>query len=71
MAEEQAASPRNDSTPEPANLDTLRAFTWKVHDYTSELIRFADTKASIVPALSTGIISIFLGARIHLPPTRT
>jgi len=53
------------------NLDALLAYVWKVHDYTNDLIRFADTKASMILALASGILGILFGAKIHYPFTKS
>lgn len=40
-------------------------FLWKVHGYTSEYIRFADSKAAVVIAISTALIAALFAARCH------
>ena len=62
-----AGAPLVDSWPPRASGEpgSVLLFVWKVHDQTHDLIRFADTKASIVLALTSGILSILFGAKIH------
>ncbi|MBV9124412.1 MAG: hypothetical protein JO112_13715 [Planctomycetes bacterium] len=53
---------------EPGSLsedDQRIAFVWKAHEYTGELIRFADAKASVILALTTGLLTILFGAKIQ------
>lgn len=40
-------------------------FIWKVHAYTNEYIRFADTKAAAVIAWSGGLIGVLISAKAH------
>lgn len=40
-------------------------FIWKVHGYTNEHIRFADTKAGAVITASGGILGVLLAAKVH------
>jgi hypothetical protein len=40
-------------------------FAWKVHEYTTEHIRFADQKAGAVIAWSGGLIGVMLAAKAH------
>jgi hypothetical protein len=45
--------------------DPTEEFLWKVHGYTSEFIRFADTKAALVVAWSSTLISGLFGLKAH------
>jgi hypothetical protein len=39
-------------------------FLWKVHQYTNEYIRFADTKAAFIAAVSTALIGSLVSSSI-------
>jgi hypothetical protein len=41
-------------------------FLWKVHEFTHQHIRFADTKAALVIMGASGLLSALFGARLHL-----
>src|SRR5437763_11946832 len=47
-------------------------FLWKVHSYTNDYIRFADTKAGIALALVAGLLATLFGSKAHyyLAPSR-
>jgi Family of unknown function (DUF5706) len=49
------------SRPAPPQAD----FVWKVHPYTNEYIRFADTKAAAVIAWSAALIGILFALKAH------
>lgn len=49
-----------------AASDTVRReFIWKTHDYTNNYIRFADTKAALIIALTSGLLASLLGVKAH------
>ena len=43
--------------------DFQTGFVWKVHDYTNNYIRFADSKAAVVVALGTGLLAGLVNVR--------
>jgi hypothetical protein len=45
--------------------DERDSFLWNVHSYTREHIRFADTKAAVVTAWSSGLLGVLLTAKLH------
>jgi hypothetical protein len=57
------------AAPATAPLGSVSAnrldFLWKTHSYISEYIRFADTKATVVIALSTGLLAALLATKAH------
>ena len=40
-------------------------FAWKVHSYTNEYIRFADSKAGLTLAVAAGLVASLFGAKAH------
>lgn len=48
-----------------AQPSSAAEFIWKVHGYTNEHIRFADTKAGAVITASGGILGVLLAAKVH------
>ncbi len=40
-------------------------FAWKVHGYTNEYIRFADSKAGVALAIAAGLVASLFGAKAH------
>jgi|SRR5208337_832171 len=40
-------------------------FIWKVHDYTNNYIRFADTKAALVIVVASGLTASLYAAQAH------
>ena len=58
---------------DPPPSDTFRLeFLWKTHSYTNDYIRFADTKAAIIIALSSALLGSLLTIKAHyfLAPSR-
>jgi hypothetical protein len=54
------------SPPEVASHNAIqRDFLWKVHDYTNNYIRFADTKAAFAIGFASALISAMFGANLH------
>ena len=51
----------------PVGVPTLdlQDFLWKTHSYMNDYIRFADTKAAIVIALSTALLGGLITAEAH------
>ena len=43
----------------------LQDFLWKTHSYMNDYIRFADTKAAVVIALSTALLGGLIAAEAH------
>jgi hypothetical protein len=52
-------------TPEGGDTPTQIEFAWHVHTYTNEYVRFADTKAAAVLAISAGLIGGLFAAKAH------
>lgn len=50
----------------PASIDELREFTWRVHTYTNEYIRFADAKAGAVFAIGSAVVGALWVSKAHL-----
>jgi hypothetical protein len=45
--------------------DRTEDFLWKVHSYTNDYIRFADTKAAVVIAWASALVSGLYGLKAH------
>ena len=65
------AIPLLPAAPSPSGSFPLD-FIWKVHDYTNNYIRFADTKAAVMIALATGLLAglLKIGAHHYCSPYR-
>ena len=60
------ADPKSTSLDGASNADSaLLEFLWRIHSYTNDNIRFADSKAGIVIAISSGILAALFGIRAH------
>jgi len=44
-------------------MEDKNSFLWNVHSYMNEYIRFADTKAGVVTAWSTALLSVLVATR--------
>lgn len=51
--------------PAPASAPPQVEFVWKVHPYTNEYIRFADTKGAAVIAWSAALIGMLFSLKAH------
>lgn len=49
----------------PAETKDQLEFAWKVHGYTNEYIRFADSKAGVALAVAAGLLASLFGAKAH------
>jgi hypothetical protein len=49
----------------PAAGSEALDFSWRVHGYTNEYIRFADQKAGVVLAVESGLVAALYSAKLH------
>jgi hypothetical protein len=60
-----STSPVIQPAPESPDASAKLDFGWHVHGYTNEYVRFADTKAAAVLAISAGLIGGLFAAKAH------